>query len=211
MKKPEIILIGAGPHAHACIDVIEQEGRFRIAGLVGLPEEVGASHFGYTVIATDAEMQRLAAEYRYALVTVGQVESPDVRIRLYEQARDHGFSLPCVVAPDAYISGHAQLAAGTIVMHGAIINAGARVGHNCIINSLALVEHDAVVGDHCHVSTGAILNGSVELGAGSFVGSGSVLKDGISIGERCVIGMGLCVRHDQANTTNFVGKNDNEK
>jgi len=29
-----IILIGAGGHTRACIDVIEHEGQFRIAGLV---------------------------------------------------------------------------------------------------------------------------------------------------------------------------------
>ena len=30
----DILLIGSGGHARACIDVIEQEGRFRIGGLV---------------------------------------------------------------------------------------------------------------------------------------------------------------------------------
>ncbi len=36
MSKEKIILIGAGGHAESCIDVIEQEDRFEIAGLIGL-------------------------------------------------------------------------------------------------------------------------------------------------------------------------------
>lgn len=32
--KTEILLIGAGGHCPSCIDVIEQEGRFSIAGVV---------------------------------------------------------------------------------------------------------------------------------------------------------------------------------
>ena len=161
MSKPSVILIGAGGHAHACIDVIEQHGQYQIAGLVGMQEEMHTQHLGYAVIATDAELPQLAKNYQYAFITVGQIRSPDTRIRLYQQAIQLGFSLPDIIAPTAHVSGHATIGAGTIVMHGAIVNAGARVGKNCIINTRALVEHDAIVEDHCHISTGAILNGSV--------------------------------------------------
>jgi len=36
--KEKIILIGGGGHCKSCIDVIEQEGRFIIAGIVLAPE-----------------------------------------------------------------------------------------------------------------------------------------------------------------------------
>ena len=205
MNKPGVILIGAGGHGHACIDVIEQHGEYQIAGLVGMHEEMHSQHLGYAVIATDTELPRLAKDYRYAVITVGQIGSPDARIRLYQQAIQTGFKLPAVIAPSAHVSSHASIGAGTIVMHGAIVKAGAKVGKNCIINTRALVEHDAVVEDHCHISTGAILNGSVHIGAGSFVGSGCVIRDGIALGKNCVVGMGLCVRHNQADNTKFVG------
>jgi sugar O-acyltransferase (sialic acid O-acetyltransferase NeuD family) len=205
MSKPSVILIGAGGHAHACIDVIEQQGQYQIAGLVGVQEELHTQHLGYAVIGTNAELPQLAKDYQYAFITVGQIRSPDTRIRLYQQAVQLGFRLPDIIAPSAHVSCHAIIGAGTVVMHGAIVNAGARVGNNCIINTRALVEHDAIVEDHCHISTGAILNGSVYIGAGSFVGSGCVIKDGITLGKSCLVGMGLCVRHNQADHTRFVG------
>lgn len=205
MSKPSLILIGAGGHAHACIDVIEQHGQYQIAGLVGMPEEMHAQHLGYSVIATDRNLAELAKAYQYVLITVGQIRSPDSRIRLYQQATELGFQLPVVIAPTAHVSRHATIGAGTLVMHGAIVNAGARVGNNCIINTRALVEHDATVEDHCHVSTGAILNGNVCIGAGSYIGSGSVIKEGVSIGKGCLVGMGLSVRHNQADHARFVG------
>ena len=207
MTKPSMILIGAGGHARACIDVIEQDGRYEIAGLVGLHEEMHTRHLGYAVIATDAELPQLAKDHEYALVAVGQVHSPDTRIRLFLRAVELGFVLPGIVSRTAHVATHASIGAGTIVMHGAIVNAGARVGRNCIINSTALVEHDAIVDDHCHISTGAIVNGNVSIGAGSFVGSGAVIKDGVSIGRNCVIGLGLSVRKDQADNSRFTGHN----
>ncbi len=200
-----MILIGAGGHARACMEVIEQEGKYQIAGLVGMPEEMRSQHLGYTVIATDDALPELAKEYRCALITVGMVGPADKRIHLYRQAAQAGFLLPHIIAPTAHVSRHATIGAGTIVMHGAIVNAGARVGSNCIVNSRALIEHDATVEDHCHISTGAILNGSVTIGAGSFVGSGSVVKDGLRLGKCCLVGMGLSVRHNQADHARFIG------
>jgi sugar O-acyltransferase (sialic acid O-acetyltransferase NeuD family) len=205
MSKPGLVLIGAGGHARACIDVIEQQGRFEIAGLVGSAAELHTRQLGYEVIATDAELAQLAAQYRYALVTVGQIGSHALRMRLHDEALRLGFELPVIVAPGAHVSRHATVGAGSIVMHGAVVNAAASVGRNCIINTRALVEHDAVVGDHCHISTGAILNGAVVVGAGSFVGSGCVLKQGLTLGEHCVVGMGLALRHDQPDHARFLG------
>lgn len=205
MSKPDLILIGAGGHARACIDVIEQLDQYRIAGLVGMPKEMHARHLGYSVVATDGDLPQLAKEYQFAFIAVGQIRSPDSRINLYRQAAELGFQLPAIIAPTAYVSRYAGIGAGTIVMHGAIVNVGAKVGKNCIINTRALLEHDATVEDHCHISTGAILNGDVSVGIGSFVGSGSVIKESVSLGEGCVVGMGLSVRHNLADRSRFVG------
>ncbi len=206
MSKPGIILIGAGGHAHSCIDVIEHQGHYQIAGLVGMAHEMHDKHLGYPVIATDDDLPQLLKEYNYALISLGQILSPGSRIRLYLQAVKLGFQLPVIIAPTAYVSRHATLGSGTIVMHGAIVNAGVRVGENCIINNRSLLEHDSAVEDHCHISTGAILNGGVTIGKGSFVGSGTVIKECVKIGEGCVIGMGLSVRSNQADHSRYTGK-----
>lgn len=205
MSKPRLILIGAGGHARACIDVIEQCGSYEIVGLIGLPEERKTEHLGYDVIGTDSDLPRLAEDCHCALIAVGQIHSPTLRAGLYQRAIELGLQLPTIVSPTAYISRHAVISAGSIVMHGAVINAGARIGSNCIINTRAIIEHDVTVADHCHISTGAILNGEVKIGQGSFVGSGTVIKEGVSIGSNCIMGMGLAVRHAQADRTKFTG------
>jgi sugar O-acyltransferase (sialic acid O-acetyltransferase NeuD family) len=206
MNKNAIVLIGAGGHSRACIDVIERVNEFKIAGLVGKQGELGTVQCGHAVIAVDDDLPSLAGKYPFALVAVGQIESPALRAGIYERALASGFEMPSIVSPTAYVSPHATIGKGSIVMHGAIVNAGARIGINCIINSGALVEHDVSVGDHCHISTNATLNGSVKIGAGSFVGSGSVIRDQVSIGEQSIIGMGLCVRHDCSDYTRFTGQ-----
>ena len=207
MSKPSIILIGAGGHAGACIDIIEHSGLFEIAGLIGTDLELQQKCMGYSVIATDTDLPRLAEQYQYALITVGQIKSPIVRQRLYEQVLALGFKLPAIISPTAHVSRHAVVEGSSIVMHGAIVNAGAKVGNNCIINTSALIEHDSIVADHCHISTGAIVNGTANIGLGSFVGSGSIIKQGITLGSNCVVGMGIAVRHHHAENSQILTSN----
>lgn len=185
---PEILLFGAGGHCHSCIDVLEQEDRFRIAGVIEQPGTVsGGDVLGYPLLGTDDDMETLRKQFSYAMVTVGQIRTPAVRMKLFETLKMHDFILPTIVSPRAYISKHAKLGEGSVVMHDAIVNAGAEIGINCIINSKALVEHDVCIGDHCHISTGAIVNGAVHIGAKSFIGSNAVVVQDSTISENSFI------------------------
>lgn len=183
MSKPQLILIGAGGHARACIDVIEQQGVYQIAGLVGNQSEINVKCFGYSVIATDNDLAELRKDYDYAFVAVGQIKTADSRIEIYKKLVELDFKLPIIVSPRAYVSKFSSLKNGTIVMHDALVNAGAIIGANCIINTKALIEHDAVIEDHCHISTGAIINGAVLVKTGTFVGSNAVTKQAVHTKE----------------------------
>jgi len=194
----EIILIGAGGHACACIDVIENMQQYEIAGLVDKSIKPNVALLGYPILGRDDDLERLRKTFSYALITIGQIKNAERRLSLYKLLVSLGYTLPNIISPFAYVSRHAQVGNGTIIMPGAIVNANAHIGLNCIINSAALVEHDAVIGDHCHIATGAVINGEVKVGAESFVGSGTVTHQCISIGENCVIGAGAVLHKDVA-------------
>lgn len=206
MSQPGLLLIGAGGHALACIESVERDGRFAVAGLVGLPEQVGQRVLGHLVLGVDGDLPVLRRKHAHALIALGHIHSPYPRQRLFELVRSLGFTLPAIVPAAANVSRHTTIGDGTVVMLGAAINAGACIGRNVIINTAALVEHGATVGDHCHVSTGAILNGDVHVGEGSFIGSGSIVREGVRIGRDCLVGMGLAVRHDLPDRTRFTGR-----
>ena len=186
----EIILVGGGGHCKSCIDVIEQEGKYRIAGIVDLPEKLHKKILGYEVISIDDDLAQLVNEYKNFLITLGQIKSPGKRVRIFQTLKESGATLPLIISPLAYISKHSEIGEGTIIMHHALINAGAKIGSNCIINSKALIEHDAIIGDNCHIATGATINGGVKVGSGVFFGSNAVCKEYIEIDKNAVIGCG---------------------
>ena len=177
----KIILIGGGGHCNSVIDVIEQEAKFKIAGVVDKLNPIGSKILGYKVVGRDFDLKSLSKKFKYALITVGQIKSPSLRVKLFKLATEAGFILPSIISPKAYVSKHSVIGKGSIVMHHAIVNANTSIGKNCIINSKALIEHDCVISNHCHISTNVTINGGVKIGSKSFIGSNVTTNNDIQI------------------------------
>jgi sugar O-acyltransferase (sialic acid O-acetyltransferase NeuD family) len=196
-----LLLVGGGGHCRSGIDVIEAEGKFKIAGIVNQSGGSREQILGYDVLGDDDNLPELLKKHPNALITVGQIKSADLRVKLFQQVQRLGFELPTIISPRAYVSKNAILGIGTIVMHDALVNTGGKIGNNCILNTKSLVEHDAIVEDHCHISTSSVVNGGTIIREKTFIGSNTITKEYITVGKTSVIGGGLRVVSDvQENT-----------
>ena len=198
-----LVLVGGGGHCKSVIDVAESAG-YSILGVLDRPEEVGKPVFGYKVIGTDDDMAKYADQAEF-IVTVGQIKSAALRVKLHEMVVDAGCSLATIIAPTAHVSKYATIGEGTVVMHHAVVNADARIGRGCIINTFANIEHDVVIGDYCHISTGAMVNGECKVGERCFIGSQSVLANCITLGDDTIVGAGSFVRKNIAEKGMYSG------
>lgn len=199
----KIILVGGGGHCRSCIDVLESGGH-AIFGI--LDQEPAISEvLGYTVIGGDDLIDSLAGQGNLFLVTIGQLKNPVTRVGLYNRIIKAGGKLATIISPRGYVSRHARLNEGTIIMHEAMVNASAEIGANCIINTKALVEHDAAIGQHTHIATGARVNGDCMVGKRCFIGSCAVLVQGVRITDDVVIGAGSVVINDITEPGTYAG------
>jgi len=194
-----LLLLGGGGQCRSAIDVILSTQAYSIAGIVEREGSEATSVLGYDILGSDANLEGLIRRCSSVLVTVGQIKDPTPRIRLYELARSFDAEFPVIASSHAYISPRAELGAGSIVMHGAVVNIAVEIGVNCIINSMSLIEHDAVVGDHSHIATGARVNGGANIGSRTFIGSGSTIREGVVVGDDCVIAAGSVVMSNVPN------------
>ena len=179
--KEKIVLLGGGGHCHSVIDVIEQENKYQIVGIIDKKELFGTNVLGYKIIASDDDLEEIYKTCKNAIITVGQIESNHVRVKLFNRLKEIGFNLPIIISPVAYVSKHSFIDEGTVVMHHAFINANVRIGKNCIINSKALIEHDVIIEDNCHISTASVINGAVLVKANTFLGSNATSKQSVEI------------------------------
>lgn len=190
-KMKDIILIGGGGHCKSCIDVIESEAHYKIQGIIDVKEKIGENVLGFPIIASDKDLPVIIQEYDTFLITLGQIKSPKLRIKLFQILKEFNVNLPTIISPYAYVSKYVTIGEGTIIMHQSFINANAQIGNNCIINTGALIEHDVVIEDNCHISTNSVLNGGVKVKNNTFVGSNSMAKENIIIGENSIVGAGV--------------------
>ena len=173
----KLILLGGGGHCKSCIDVIEQEGKYEIAGILDNEELLGQKILDYEFVGTDDDIAKFVKEGCVFLMTVGQIKTVSIRKKIFSSLKKNNAQMATVVSPLAYVSKYAKIGQGTIIMHDALVNASATIGDNCIINTKALIEHDAIIEDFCHISTAAVINGGVKVREGTFFGSNAVSKE----------------------------------
>jgi len=186
----KLVLIGGGGHCKSCIDVIEQSAEYEIVGILDKKENMGKTILGYEIIGTDEQIEALSGKGFSFLITIGQIKTSQIRKKIYQQLIKVNADIATIISPLAYVSKHALIGKGTIIMHDALVNASANIGENCIINSKALIEHDVVIESHCHISTAAIVNGGVIVKKGSFFGSNAVSKEYVTTSSDAFIKAG---------------------
>ena len=205
MTKPNIILIGGGGHCKSCIDVIEQENKFTIAGIIDVKEKIGESILGYPIIGSDDDLSEIAEKHDNFLITLGQIKSSTLRTILYQQVKALNKKLPIIISPNAYVSKHTTIGKGTIIMHHALVNSNSSIGENCIINTKALIEHDVSIGNHNHISTATTINGDVKIGNSNTIGSHTTIIQNTTLGNNILIGAGSLVLKNITTEGTYVG------
>ena len=85
---PTLLLLGGGGHCKSCIDVIENGGKYKIAGIVEKKDCLTESVLSYSVIGNDGDLPKLLKKHPQALITAGQIKYPDLRVKLYFSLKD---------------------------------------------------------------------------------------------------------------------------
>ena len=182
-NKPNIILIGGGGHCLSVIDVVEQEDKYNIKGI--LDDTKKGDVLGYPILGNRDLVKEL---------TIGQIKSSSIREDIALLLDSCKANLATVISPLAYVSKHATIGEGSVIMHNAIINAKAKVGKHCIINTKANIEHNVQIGDFCHISTCATVNGDTIVGKRTFIGSNATISNNITIVEKSIISAGNFIK-----------------
>lgn len=187
----DIIIVGYGGHAKSVIDCIERQRKYNI---IGYTDEIDRKE-RYPYLGTDDVLQEYYnCGVQNVAICIGYLGKGNIREVLYEKIKKIGYQLPIIVDPSAIISRTAEIAEGTFVGKGAIINAEAKIGKMSIINTKALIEHECIIADFVHVAVGSVLCGQVKVGKAAFIGANATVIQCRQINERKIIPAGMTVR-----------------
>ncbi|KGE15173.1 hypothetical protein [Sphingobacterium deserti] len=101
------------------------------------------------------------------------IRNAGLRKRTFEDLS--GGNFPVLVDPDAYISKHTEIEAGTVIFAKAVVMPDVQIGQQVLIDSGAVIHSNTIVEDF------------VNIGAGVHIGSNVLVNEGVEIGANSVI------------------------
>ncbi len=185
----KILVFGAGGHSRVIQEIIMQHGKYEIEAIVVSAIFDPSDRKWPAPLIAEADLKKTTATQ--AVLALGNNE---IRERIYKdimKVRD--FTFPSLVHKSATVSPEADLASGSIVMAGCIIQNSATLGEHCFINTGATVDHDCKIGRFASIGPGAHLAGNVTVGDFTAIGIGASIIENIEIGDHSVVGAGSVV------------------
>jgi len=198
----QLLILGAGGHGKVLAEVAEASGDWHsIAFLDDRYTRLNGT-LRWPVIDGVRHANRFVSDYSHAVVAVGDSA---MRLGWLTLLASHGFAIPALVHPTAWVSPSASLGTGTVVMANATVQADAILGQGCIVNTAASVDHDCKLGDGVHVCPGANLGGDLRVGSSSWLGIGCSVIQGVHLGEKVTVGAGAAVINNIPDGLTVVG------
>ena len=181
----KLLLVGSGGFGRVVL-----EHASRLYDCAFLDDGTLTSVDGTPVIGKIKDLESLFPEYKLLLVTIG---NNALREKIYKQAAEIGYSFPNIIVPSAYISPHAVLGAGVVILNNACVQNNARVGSGTILNAGVEAHQDSVIGDYCLIYANSVIRSLAHVGNRAWIGSTATVSTGASVPNDSVIEDGAVV------------------
>lgn len=183
MSKEKLLLVGAGGFGRVVSELARQsfECAFIDDGI-----NIGSEICDIPVIGHTENLQELFGEYKNLVIVIG---NNPVRERIYNIAKNIGYSFPNLISPSAYISPYAKLGWGCVILNNAVVQNGSTVGNGVLLNPGVEIHHDCSVGDYNLIYTNSVVRTYAKVGKCVRIGSNvticnnTIIPDGADISD----------------------------
>lgn len=199
----QIILIGAGGHAHSLLQMQPRE-IVHFWGYVA-PEranDLPLEYFGDDDEFSETEFPDWDFPKIHFAMIAGKSGDMSRRRHLIEQYMES--KAATLISQSAIVTANSHIGDGCAIMQRAIIN-GANIGDYSVVNTGAIIEHQCLIGFNTFIGPGAVLCGEVQVGDDCYIGAGVNIAPGVHIVSGTIIGIGSTVLHDITEPGTYVG------
>lgn len=169
----KLLLVGAGGFGRVVMEHASQ-----IYDCVFVDDGEAKEVNGAPVIGKISDIEFLYPQYKLLLVTIGDNA---LRERIYVTASAKGYSFPNIVHPSAYISSHAHMGAGNVVLNNVVIQNNAKLGSGCILNPGVELHHDSNVGNNVLIYTNSVVRSLTHVGDRVWIGSNATISTSATV------------------------------
>lgn len=185
----KLLLVGAGGFGRV---VLEHAGALYDCAFVddGVAKEVD----GVPVIGKIDDLANLFPTYKLLLVTIG---NNDLREEIYNEAAEIGYTFPNIIASSAYVSPHAYIGVGNVILNNVVIQNNAKMGNGCILNPGVELHHDSTIGNNVLIYTNSVIRSLTHVGDRVWIGSAATVSTRAIVADGQTIEDCQCVRNNE--------------
>lgn len=198
--KSKLAIIGAGGHGKVCADVAYLMNQWQ--EIIFLDNsKMGEIILGFEVIDSSENWCNYIQEYDF-FIAIGDNKT---REKVQLDLKSKNVSIATLIHPSAIIARDVEIAEGSLIAAGVVVNPSTKIGKGAILNTACTIDHDGEIGDFVHISPGAYLAGTVNVGERSWLGIGSIVKNNVTICNDVIIGAGGVIVKDINERGTYVG------
>lgn len=201
----DIVIIGGGGHAKVIASLLKIHPGWNPIGYLDIADQGYLLDLPY--LGTDEILSQLIRDQKVtnAVIGIGQIESPESRIRIVQRIKKTGIHFPAIIAKSALVDDTVVVGDGTVIMNGAIIQSETRIGNYSIVNTGVTIDHDCRIGDFVHIAPGSNLSGAVHVGNNVLVGIGACVVQELHIADNVIIAAGAAVANSLLEPGTYTG------
>ncbi len=189
MSKENILLIGGGGHAHACLHLARVNG-IKPVGFVDDEEIQSVSGLG----RSGSLGSYLESPSDHAVILgMGDHDHGKTRLWVFELLNREGVKILGLLSIDSNFEDQGYALRSNQVFFRTFFGPDCLIGSNNIFNNGSIVEHQCKIGSHCHLGFGAVLSGGCLIGDQVLIGANATILPGIEINTGNIIGAGSVV------------------
>ena len=186
--KDKLLLVGAGGFGRV---VLEHASKEYDCAFVDDGKAVGELVDGVPVVGGLADIDYLFGEYRKLIVVIG---NNSLREKVYKEAADTGYEFPNIVVPSAYLSPHATIGSGCVILNNAVVQNGAVLGDGVILNPGVEAHQDSTIGNNVLVYANSVIRSLTNIGDRAWIGCNVSIGTGVTVPEDARVEDGTVVK-----------------
>ena len=163
----KLLLVGSGGFGRVVLEYAQANYNCAF-----LDDEEAKTVDGVPVIGKTNDIESFYPEYNLLLVTIG---NNDLREKLYHRAKIAGYAFPNIIHPSAYVSQHAHIGSGCVILNNAVVQNNDRCGDGCILNPGVELHHDSSIGNYCLIYTNSVVRSLSNVGHRVWIGSNATV------------------------------------
>lgn len=193
----KIAIIGSSGHAKVVIDIILNEKRYELCGLIDDYKKKGEKVMNFPILGKIEELPGIIHKHLITGIIIA-IGDNFARSKVAAHIKNicPEISFIKTIHPSALIASDVEIGLGTIIAAGSIIGPCCKIGDHCILNTNSSLDHDSAMDDFSSIAPKVATGGNCNIGAYSAIGIGTTLIHKINIGKNSVIGAASLVITD---------------